>query len=191
MFQVKNGFLIAVVMLLFTAQVRGEVNVDLYQQIEIAAEKHDISPVVIASIIKIESDGDACAMSHVGAQGLLQFMPKTALMMGLQDPFSPVQSVDKGAELLKSLLIESKGNYLDMAAMYNAGGKGKSLAFHELPDETQQYLVKFNNTVNKGTHNWKILLPNYVLGTTREICSAIREQNEEKSVLQRLTALWQ
>ena len=41
------------------------------------------------------------AVSHAGAQGVAQFMPGTARMRGLADPFEPREAIAKSAELLQ------------------------------------------------------------------------------------------
>jgi hypothetical protein len=77
------------------------------------------------------------------AQGIAQFMPRTAAERRLLDPFDPVQALPKSAEFLKELL-GTFGNLGLAAAAYNAGprrvrdwlaGRGA------LPRETQRYVV--------------------------------------------------
>jgi len=76
------------------------------------------------------------------AQGIAQFMPRTAAERGLLDPFDPVQALPKAAEYLRQLLADF-GNLGLAAAAYNAGprrvrdwleGRGS------LPAETQRYV---------------------------------------------------
>jgi len=76
------------------------------------------------------------------AQGIAQFMPRTAAERGLLDPFDPVQALPKAAEYLRELLADF-GNLGLAAAGYNAGprrvrdwleGRGS------LPAETQRYV---------------------------------------------------
>ena len=76
------------------------------------------------------------------AQGIAQFMPRTAAERGLLDPFDPVQALPKAAEFLRELLADF-GNLGLAAAAYNAGprrvrdwleGRGS------LPAETLRYV---------------------------------------------------
>jgi hypothetical protein len=76
------------------------------------------------------------------AQGIAQFMPRTALDRGLLDPFDPIQALPKSAEFLNELRTEF-GNLGLAAAAYNAGpqrvrdylaGQG------QMPDETRTYV---------------------------------------------------
>ena len=55
-----------------------------------------------------------------GAQGIAQFMPRTAAERGLLDPFDPVQALPKSAEFLREL-ADQFGNLGLAAAAYNAG----------------------------------------------------------------------
>lgn len=90
-----------------------------------------------------ESMFDPNAVSPKGAQGIAQFMPGTAEMRGLADPFDPVAAVDASATYLAELK-KLFGNLGLAAAAYNAGeervrrwkaGKGG------MPDETQDYVA--------------------------------------------------
>jgi hypothetical protein len=77
------------------------------------------------------------------AQGIAQFMPRTAAERGLLDPFDPVQALPKSAEFLRELRAEF-GNLGLAAAAYNAGpqrlrdylaGRGG------MPAETRAYVA--------------------------------------------------
>lgn len=76
------------------------------------------------------------------AQGIAQFMPKTAAERGLLDPFDPVQALPRSADYLRELR-DKFGNWGLAAAAYNAGpnrvqawldGQGG------LPFETRNYV---------------------------------------------------
>src|SRR6516165_6139756 len=76
------------------------------------------------------------------AQGIAQFMPRTAAERGLLDPFDPVQALPKSAEFLREL-ADQFGN-LGLAAAYNAG-PGRLREFlsgrRPLPAETRNYVL--------------------------------------------------
>jgi soluble lytic murein transglycosylase-like protein len=59
-------------------------------------------------------------ISPAGAQGIAQFMPKTADERGLANPFDPEEAIPKSAELLADLK-QRFGNLGLAAAAYNAG----------------------------------------------------------------------
>jgi soluble lytic murein transglycosylase-like protein len=53
--------------------------------------------------------------------GLMQIMPDTATQLGLADPFRPANNVKAGAQYLKQLLDQYKGDLRLALAAYNAG----------------------------------------------------------------------
>jgi soluble lytic murein transglycosylase-like protein len=65
---------------------------------------------------------DPRAVSRAGAQGVAQFIPKTAAWRGLENPFDPIQAITKSAEILHDLRRQF-GNFGLAAAAYNAGHK--------------------------------------------------------------------
>ena len=109
----------------------------LFQQ---AAQKHGVSPTLLAAVAKQESGFNARAVSPAGAQGLMQLMPATAAGLGVQNSFDPTQAVDGAARLLKDLLAEFGRVDLALAA-YNAG-PGAVKRYNGIPPypETQHYV---------------------------------------------------
>src|SRR5690606_5292414 len=85
-----------------------------------AGSKHGVAPVLLAAIAKQESGFDPGAVSHAGAQGLMQLMPATAKGLGVTDSFDPTQAVDGAARLMRDLLDRFGRTDLALAA-YNAG----------------------------------------------------------------------
>ena len=53
--------------------------------------------------------------------GLMQLMPRTAERFEVSNAFDPVQNVDGGARLLRSLIDRYDGRLDDALAAYNAG----------------------------------------------------------------------
>jgi Transglycosylase SLT domain len=84
------------------------------------AARHDLPADFFIRLIWQESRFNPNAVSFKGAQGVAQFMPGTARMRGLEDPFDPGQAIPKSAELLRDLNREF-GNLGLAAAAYNAG----------------------------------------------------------------------
>jgi hypothetical protein len=96
----------------------------------------------LTRLIWQESRFDPRAVSPAGAQGVAQFMPKTAVWRGLADPFDPIEAITKSAELLRDLRTEF-GNLGLAAAAYNAGPKRVQdwlTRRRSLPRETQAYV---------------------------------------------------
>ncbi|HVH03990.1 MAG TPA: transglycosylase SLT domain-containing protein, partial [Amaricoccus sp.] len=62
---------------------------DVCGAIEAAARQNGLDPNFFVRLIWKESLFDAAAVSPAGAQGIAQFMPGTAELRGLDDPFNP------------------------------------------------------------------------------------------------------
>jgi len=89
--------------------------------IQQAGKEFYVEPSLIKAIIKAESDFDHQAVSHKGAQGLMQLMPDTANELQVQDPFDPEENIYGGTRYL-SRLLKRFGNNIQLAvAAYNAG----------------------------------------------------------------------
>lgn len=111
--------------------------------IDAAAQAHGLPAAFLTRLIWQESSFRPDAVSPAGAQGVAQFMPRTAGDRGLADPFDPAAAIPKAAELLAELKLRF-GNLGLAAAAYNAGptrvaawlaGRGA------LPAETQAYVL--------------------------------------------------
>ena len=93
--------------------------------IEASARAHNLPLEFFARVIWQESrfqPGVVGPRTRSGerAQGIAQFMPRTAAERGLLDPFDPVQALPKSAEFLREL-ADQFGNLGLAAAAYNAG----------------------------------------------------------------------
>lgn len=64
---------------------------------------HDYDPKLILAVIIVESEGNARVVSHRGAEGLMQLMPRTARAMGAKDSKEPFQNILAGTRYLKEL----------------------------------------------------------------------------------------
>ena len=108
---------------------------------ESAGARHGISPAVLAAVAQAESGYNPRAVSHAGAQGLMQLMPDTARGLGV-DAFDPAQAVDGAARLLSGHL-EKFGSLPLALAAYNAG-PGAVSRYGGIPPyrETQGYVAR-------------------------------------------------
>jgi soluble lytic murein transglycosylase-like protein len=85
-----------------------------------AAIRWNVSATLLAAQIYAESTFNPFAVSKAGAQGIAQFMPATAGVLGLRDPFDASASIDAQAHLMRDLLRQFGSVPLALAA-YNAG----------------------------------------------------------------------
>lgn len=108
-----------------------------------AGAQHDIDVELLASIVHTESGGNAHAVSHSGAQGLMQLMPSTAHQLGVKDSFQPDQNIDGATAYLDALLTRYHDNLALALAAYNAGPAAVD-RFHGIPPyrETRTYVAR-------------------------------------------------
>jgi soluble lytic murein transglycosylase-like protein len=104
-----------------------------------------LDPRFIMSIVTVESNWRANAVSHSGARGLGQLMPATAATLGV-NAWSAADNLRGTSKYLKSLMdrFAGKPNAMKLAiAGYNAGPKAVE-RFGGVPPygETQHYVVK-------------------------------------------------
>ena len=88
-----------------------------------AARKYKVDPAIIKAIIKAESGYNPKAVSHRGARGLMQLMPKTAESLGVEDSFCPEQNILGGVKYFKQLLNQFNDDTKLALAAYNAGSR--------------------------------------------------------------------
>jgi hypothetical protein len=100
----------------------GPPRLDVYAaQFRAAAKATGVDDAWLRTIAHVESGFDRLAVSPKGAQGLMQLMPDTAKRFGVDDPYSPEQSINAGARQLKQLKMLYRGDLVLVAAAYNAG----------------------------------------------------------------------
>lgn len=117
---------------------------DVCAAIDTAATEAGIDPHFLARLLWRESLFEPSARSPVGAQGIAQFMPGTAQMVGLDDPYNPAKAIHASAHYLRRL-SDGFGNIGLAAVAYN-GGENRAANFkagrqQRLPFETQDYVI--------------------------------------------------
>jgi soluble lytic murein transglycosylase-like protein len=119
--------------------------------IDRAAERYDISPALIRSVMQTESAFNPIAVSSAGAMGLMQLMPELAEEFGVEDPFDPEQNIMAGARYLRQLLRMHDGNVRLAVASYNAG-PGAVARYGAIPpfEETREYVKRVTHLLARA-----------------------------------------
>jgi len=110
--------------------------------IEVEAVRNKLPKAYFARLIWKESRFNPSAVSPKGAQGIAQFMPGTASLRGLSDPFDYAEALPASARYLSDLR-DQFGNLGLAAAAYNAGENRVRRWLEKrsgLPLETQDYV---------------------------------------------------
>src|ERR1700732_4249163 len=116
--------------------------------IESSARTQNLPVAFLTRLIWQESSFRPNIISPAGAQGIAQFMPKTADERGLPKPFDPEEAIPKSAELLADLK-QRFGNLGLGGAAYHAGPSRVAnwRAGHgNLPAETRDYVLTLAQT---------------------------------------------
>ena len=117
------------------------------------ARANDLPITFFANLIWQESTFNIKVVSRVGAQGIAQFMPATAVEFGLLNPFDPIHALSASGTFLRKL-YRHFGNLGLAAAAYNAGpqrvrdwiaNRGR------LPEETRNYVLRITN---RSAEDW-------------------------------------
>jgi len=124
-------------------------NID--EAVELIAAQHALPPLLLHSVIKVESNYNPMAVSPKGALGLMQLVPSTARRFGVGNVFNPVDNLQGGARYLRYLLNLYNGNYPLALAAYNAG-EAAVARFGGVPPfrETQNYLLLVGKQLEDG-----------------------------------------
>ena len=93
---------------------------DTCQHIADASRRHLLDAGFFARLLWQESRFDPNAVSPAGAEGIAQFMPKTAELRGLNDSFNPAEAMERSAHYLGALQ-RRYGNPGLAAVAYNGG----------------------------------------------------------------------
>jgi soluble lytic murein transglycosylase-like protein len=116
----RTGRLVRTVIRTSPAGERAPTNA-IAETVDRIAQQNQLSPELVHSVIRAESNYDPNAVSPKGAQGLMQLIPSTARRFGVSNVFDPADNIQGGARYLKYLLALYKGDESLALAAYNAG----------------------------------------------------------------------
>ncbi|WCL47683.1 lytic transglycosylase domain-containing protein [Leptospira sp. GIMC2001] len=124
----------------------------LENKIQVESAKNGLNPDLVKALIQTESNFNPRAVSPKGAQGLMQLMPSTAKILGVEDPMDPMENVEGGTKYLGDLMNQFRDTKLALAA-YNAGPNAVK-KYNGVPPfrETQDYLQKIEKLMNQKTN---------------------------------------
>jgi len=113
------------------------------------ARKNDLAPELVAAMVHTESDFRPKLVSGKSAQGLMQIVPSTAALLGVDDPFDPEKNIAAGTRYFRYLLDRFDDETIALAA-YNAG-EGNVARFGGIPPftETKNYITKVNRRTRR------------------------------------------
>ena len=111
--------------------------------IEIYSRIYGVDAELIHAIVRQESCFNEGAHSRVGAIGLMQLMPQTALDLRINDPWNPEHNIQGGIKYIAQMLEMFDGNPKLAIAAYNAG-PGNVNKYRGIPPfaETRNYVKK-------------------------------------------------
>ncbi len=122
-----------------TKNISGKTSyTELQSVIDECAEKYNIDNELIRAMIQVESGWNTDAVSNKGAQGLMQLMPRTAAMLGVNDPFDPEQNIEGGVRYISDLTDKYRGDIEKALAAYNAGPARVDSG--NIPDVSKRYV---------------------------------------------------
>ncbi len=120
-------------------------NGEFAAEIQAASEIFGVDAALVRAIMHAESWFQIDAVSHAGAQGLMQLMPATQRRFGVVDPFDPIDNITAGVAYLAWLLEEFDNDMTRAIAAYNAGEN--AVRRHDgVPPfpETREYVRRVN-----------------------------------------------
>lgn len=124
--------LVFVLVLFYRSNWLGRVVYPIFyrEQIEASARLNGVDPLLVAAIIRVESNYKPNQTSHKGAIGIMQVMPDTAEWLfekesfgdyALEDLKDPKKNIEVGTKYLGILNKQFKNNPVLVIASYNAG----------------------------------------------------------------------
>jgi soluble lytic murein transglycosylase-like protein len=115
------------------------------------SQAHGVDPSLIKAVMKAESNFNPNAVSHKGAQGLMQLMPDTMRLVRVENAFDPDDNIRGGTKYLKLLGETFRGDLELVLAAYNAGPQRVIDHKMNVPpiEETRTFIKRVKQYYNK------------------------------------------
>lgn len=123
----------------------------LWPLVEEVAKAHGLDPHLVDLVIRLESGYNPRAVSPKGAKGVMQLMPQTAALYGVENLFDVEENLRGGVRYLRDLLERFGFDLAKALAAYNAGPKAVE-KYGGVPPyaETQQYVSSVLSSYRGG-----------------------------------------
>jgi len=147
-----------VVVPIVAGELEGEVSVPTAAEgtvqriVEETAQKYNMDPLLVNSVIQVESGYNPKALSPKGAQGLMQLIPSTARRFGVRNVYDVRENVEGGVRYLKYLSSLFPNDLRLTLAAYNAGEASVWKYGNNVPPyaETVQYVYSVGEKYGKA-----------------------------------------
>lgn len=139
----------------YNPQLPDEQKIIIIETILQSAKRHNLDPLLVASVIAAESSFRPRARSCCDARGLMQLTKMVWPYVGVQDPYDIEQNIEGGCIFLARQAARFQNIELSLAA-YNAGPGivGKLKRIPNYP-ETINYVKKVTRLANKLTKKYE------------------------------------
>ncbi len=146
---------------------------DTCNAIAVFADRHGLDRDFFARLIWQESRFDPNALSHANARGIAQFIPSTAALRGLADPYNPADALEHSAQYLAEMVTRF-GNEGMAAIGYNGGEKRATgfLAGGGLARETIDYVPIITGLTAEDWRDSPPAAPDFRLSQTEPFLNA-------------------
>ena len=102
------------------------------------SKQYGVDADLVRAIIYAESKGDPNCVSKVGAMGLMQIMPATAVHLGVSDVLDPEENIKAGVKYIAWLVKR----YDEMHALWAWNAGPQMIIKQHIPNQTKKFIVE-------------------------------------------------
>jgi hypothetical protein len=156
---------------------------DTCNAIAVFSDRHGLNRDFFARLIWQESRFDPNALSPANARGIAQFIPSTAKLRGLTDPYNPADALEHSAQYLAEMA--KKYGSLGLAAIGYNGGERRAAGFLEgkgLATETLNYVPIITGLSAEDWRDNPDAAPDLRLSKTKGFMPACYEMAQKRRI---------